>query len=305
MVRSLSAALAPALVPAVLASAVLAALPAAADPVTDARGVTVEVGDRSRVVSIGGTVTEILYDLGVDEAVVAVDSTSLFPPEALKENDNVGYMRALSAEGVLSMTPSLVLAIEGSGPPEVVELLGASSVPLVVVDDDPTPEAVTARIRFLAGLMGVPERGEALAGDVEARFATLAEAKKAITKPTRVLFVITVRDGHPMVAGSNTAADAMIRLAGGVNVAAGFDGYKPMGDEAIVEAQPEFVLVMGSGAHAVDTEALLDTPAFRTTPAGIERRLQVIDGLSLLGFGPRSPDVALTLARTLHPGQVP
>lgn len=301
MVRSLPAMLAPALV----TGFVLLAQPAAAEPVTDARGVAVEVGDRSRVVSVGGTVTEILYDLDVDEAIVAVDSTSLFPPEALKENDNVGYMRALSAEGVLSMTPSLVLAIEGSGPPEVVELLGASSVPLVVVDDDPTPEAVAARIRFLAGLMGVPERGEALARDVEARFAALAEAKKGITKPTRVLFVITVRDGHPMVAGSNTAADAMIRLAGGINVAAGFDGYKPMGEEAIVEAQPEFVLVMDNGAHAVDAKALLDTPGFRATPAGLNGRLQMMDGLSLLGFGPRSPDVALALARTLHPGQVP
>lgn len=291
---------------AIAATALLLAggLAAAAAPVTDAKGRSVEIADRSRVVSIGGTVTEILYALGVEAAIVAVDTTSLYPPTAMKDHPNVGYMRALSAEGVLSTGATLILASEAAGPPEVADLLAGSSVPLVFVDDTPAPEAVTGRIRFLAEAMGVPERGTALAAKVDDGFARLAEARAKVKAPAKVLFILAVRDGHPLVAGSGTAADAIIGLAGAENIAAGFEGYKAMGDEAIVEAQPDVVLMMRNGDHQPDA-GLLDSPAFAATPAGRDKRLVVMDGQSLLGFGPRTPEVALELVRTFHPGQVP
>ena len=81
---------------------------------------TSSVKDASRIVSIGGAVTEILYALGLKDRVVAVDATSLYPDEALKQKPSVGYFRALSAEGVLGLNPSLVLAIDGAGPKETV-----------------------------------------------------------------------------------------------------------------------------------------------------------------------------------------
>lgn len=280
-----------------------AATAAAAASVTDARGRTVDVSDRTRVVSIGGTVTEILYALGLDGAIVAVDTTSLYPPQALKDHPNVGYMRALSAEGVLSTNPSLILASEMAGPPEVADLLAGSSVPVAFVDDTPSHAAVTERIRFVAAAMDVPEKGEALAKTVEDGFAALDAARAQVKTPARVLFVLSVRDGHPLVAGRGTAADAIIGLAGGTNIAAGFEGYKAMGDEAIIEAQPDVVIVMANGDHKPDP-GFLDMPAFAATPAGKDKRLIVMDGQSLLGFGPRTPEVALDLARTLHPGQV-
>jgi len=292
--------------PAAVAAILLAAgsLGALAAPLTDARGRTVEIADRSRVVSIGGTVTEILYALGVEAAIAAVDTTSLYPPAAMQDHPNVGYMRALSAEGVLSTGATLILASEAAGPPEVTDLLAGSSVPMVFVDDTPTPEAVTGRIRFLAAAMGVPERGAALAAKVDDGFARLAAARAEVKTPAKVLFVLAMRDGHPMVAGRGTAADAIIGLAGATNIAAGFEGYKAMGDEAIVEAQPDVVLMMQNGDHKPDA-GMLDTAAFAATPAGRDKRLVAMDGQSLLGFGPRTPAVALELVRTLHPGQLP
>src|SRR5690349_12078465 len=91
--------------------------------VVDAAGRKVEIADASRIVSIGGAVTEILYALGLKERIVAIDSTSLYPPDAAREKPSVGYMRALSAEGVLGLNPSLVLASEGSGPKETIAVL--------------------------------------------------------------------------------------------------------------------------------------------------------------------------------------
>ncbi len=277
--------------------------PARAEPLVDARGTPVGTPDTSRIVSIGGAVTEILYDLGLEDRIVAVDTTSTAPARALAEKPNVGYMRALSAEGVLSTGPSLIVATEGAGPPEVVEVLAASSVPVVLVDDATTPEAVAGRIRFLAAAMGAEERGAELAGEVEDGFATLAAARAGIRSPARVLFVISLRDGVPMAAGTGTAADAIIGLAGGVNVAAGFEGYKPMSEEAVLAAAPDVVLMMTSGAHAAGGDVLA-LPAFRGTPAAANGRLVTMDGQSLLGFGPRTPAVARALAAELHPGQI-
>jgi iron complex transport system substrate-binding protein len=286
-----------------LLGAALAAAPVRADALVDARGTTVVDVDRSRVVSIGGAITEILYDLGLDGSVVAVDTTSTEPPRALAEKPNVGYMRALSAEGLLSTGPTLILATEGAGPPEVIDVLSQSSVPLVLVDDETTPEAVADRIRFVAAVMGAPERGAALAAAVEAEFAALAQTRAAVTKPSRVLFVLTLRDGLPMVAGTDTAADSIIRLAGAVNAGAGFDGYKPMTEEAVVASAPDVVLMMRSAAHAAGDDVLAQ-PAFRGTPAAAGGRLVTMDGQSLLSFGPRTPAVARALSAELHPGQV-
>ena len=113
--------------------------------VRDAAGRNVEVKDASRIVSVGGAVTEILYALGLADRIVAVDTTSLFPAEALKQKPNVGYMRALSAEGVLGLNPSLVLAIDGAGPKETIAVLEAATVPLVRVPDRYTARASSRR----------------------------------------------------------------------------------------------------------------------------------------------------------------
>lgn len=286
---------------AALVATMLAAPAAADETVVDAHGRRVTVADTARVVSIGGTVTEILYDLGLADRIVAVDSTSLFPPQALAEKASVGYMRALSAEGVIATGPSLILAIDGSGPPPVIDVLAASGVPFVAVDDDPSRAAVTRRVRFLAGLMGAEQQGERLVAEIEANFAALDAARAEAIAAPRVLFVIAFRDGQPMVGGADTAADAIVTLAGGVNAAAGFSGYKPMSEEAVLAAAPEVVVAMAHAGAAADPFAA--SPALAATPAGAAKRFVEMDGLSLLGFGPRTPAVALALARAI--GAVP
>jgi heme transport system substrate-binding protein len=131
---------------------VFAATPASGDAVTvrDAAGRTVTIKDARRIVSVGGAVTEILYALGLEQRVVAVDTTSLYPPRALTEKPNVGYMRQLSPEGVLGLGPSLVLAAEGSGPKETIAVLEAASVPFVQIPDRFTGAGIVEKIRLIA-----------------------------------------------------------------------------------------------------------------------------------------------------------
>jgi iron complex transport system substrate-binding protein len=285
----------------VLAATLIA--PAAADAITvrDASGRSVEVKDASRIVSVGGAVTEILYALGLSERIVAVDTTSLFPAEALKRKPNVGYMRALSAEGVLGLNPSLVLAIEGAGPKETVAVLEAATVPLVRVPDRYTADGIIEKIKMVADVAGEHDRGKCLAGKVGEDLAALTTLREKIRQPKKVLFVLSLLNGKPMVAGRNTAADGIIKLAGGVNAIDAYEGYKQISDEAIIAAGPDTVLVMQRQQEPLDAKTVFAHAAFATTPAAAQKSFVSMDGLYLLGFGPRTATAARDLALSLYP----
>lgn len=259
----------------------------------------------SRIVSIGGAVTEILYALGLGDRIVAVDTTSLHPPEAMRTKPNVGYLRQLSAEGILSVRPSLVIAADGAGPPDVLKLVREAGVTLVAVPEDPSEAGVLARIATVAQAVGRGAEGRTLAQDTERRFAELAALRQRIEGPARALIVLSLQNGRVMVGGRNTTADGMLTLAGALNVAAAIDGYKAMTDEAIVAAAPEVIVMMdhGPGGHA--SADLLQRSSLAQTPAGREQRLVTMNGLYLLGFGPRTPDAARDLLHALHPASKP
>ena len=120
-------------------------------------------------------------------------------------------------------------------------------------------------------------------------------------KPPRVLFVLSLQNGRPMVGGRGTAADAMIRLAGGANAADAIDGYKPMTDEGIIAAAPDVILKMNNGNMVGAPDDIFSLPAFAATPAAANRALIAMDGLYLLGFGLRSPDAVRDLMAALYP----
>lgn len=256
-----------------------------------------------RIVSLGGAVTEILYRLGRDASVVGVDATSLHPAEALGTKPNVGYLRALGAEGLLSLRPDLVLAMAGAGPPDALRLVAEAGVRIVRVPEEPSEAGVLARIARVAEAVEAGPEGQALAAGVEEGFAALARLRAALPPDrVRVLAILSIQNGRPLVAGRGTTGDAILRLAGAANaVGDALEGWKPLSDEGVVAARPEALLVLsrGPGEPAPDPFAL---PAFAATPAARERRLLVRDGLALLGFGPRAPDAARELLAALHPG---
>ncbi len=280
--------------------AAAAATPARTATVTTGRPVT--VGDTSRIISIGGAVTEILYALGLAKNITAVDTTSLYPPQAMQEKPNVGYMRQLSAEGVLGMNPTLILSIETAGPKETIAILQAAKIPLVVVPDAYSGEGIIDKIRIIADAVGVPERGKCLIEQVRTDLDTLARIEKKIEKPRRVLFALSFVNGRAMVSGQKTAADGIIRMAGGVNSIREYDGYKPINDEAVVAAKPDVVLAMDRGGPLnLTAGTVFKHPGFAATPAAADKAFVSMDGLYLLGFGPRSARAARDLATTLYP----
>ncbi len=252
----------------------------------------------NRIVSVGGAITEIIYALGEQDRLVARDITSNYPPEALELPD-VGYIRRLSPEGILSVNPDLIIAEEGSGPPEAVDLLKEAAINIVEIPDGFTSDAVIAKIHAVAETLGVPDKGDVLAVDVAEQMRQ-AVARTTGIQNKKVLFILSMQGGRVMASGQNTAADGIITLAGGENAVQGFDGYKPLTDEAITESGAEVILMMRrKGDHGLDDATLFTHPALSVLPAAQTRSVVRMDGMLLLGFSVRTAQAVTDLSTAL------
>jgi iron complex transport system substrate-binding protein len=281
----------------------LAAVPALAEApaLADAEGKPIARGDARRLIVVGGALTEIVYALGAEASLVAVDTTSQYPPDALKRLPNVGYMRALSAEGVLSQKPTLILAEGDAGPPAALAQLRNAGAPLVLLRKSPTPEGVVYKMRAVARVLGKDAEGERLAGAFEADMAALAAAIAKAGRRPKVVFLLSASRGL-LAAGQDTAADHVIALAGGANAIQGYTGYKPLSGEAVIAGAPDVILATEHGLAQLGGAArLLERPDLAETPAGRGLRVVALDALLVLGFGPRTPLGVRFLAEKLHP----
>lgn len=257
-----------------------------------------------RIVSVGGDITEIIFALGLGDRIVAVDTTSHYPPDAVTEKKSVGYMRALSTEGVLSMTPTLILASVDAGPPEVVAALKSSTVPFVEIDAEHTPDGVVHKIKTVAETLGAAAEGETLARSVTEEFERAAAARGTITTPVRALFILAQQEGRTIVAGSKTSAEAIFTLAGAVNAVTGFEGFKPLSDEAAITAAPDVIVIMqrrgGTNAGQLAKE-IAAMKGLGSSPAAKAGRIIEVDGSYMLQFGPRAGTAVADLMRRFYP----
>jgi iron complex transport system substrate-binding protein len=261
----------------------------------------VSAADASRVISVGGAVTETVYRLGRAEALVAVDSTSTWP-EAARELPDVGYMRQLSAEPILSLRPDHVIAAAGAGPPVIFEQLRDAGVRVTRVPDTPSAAGVVTRVKTVARALGVEPEGRRLATRLETRFERLrARVASVETRPTAVV-LIAAGAGNLMAAGRDTTAEGLLGLAGAGNAVDAWSGYRPLSAEAMIEAAPEWIVLTEAALEALGgREGVRAHAALGATPAARDGRILAMDGLLLLGFGPRTPAAAQRLAARLHP----
>ena len=288
------------------------ATPTAATPVlpvtvTDGSGTEVTVSDLSRIVMINGDLTEVVYDLGLGDNIVAVDVSATYPPQ-MRELPSVGYQLAVSAEAVLSFEPTLVIARNNFlGPIEVIDQIRAAGVPLLLFDWDDTIETPMNKARDVGAALGVAEAGEALATQIQSEVdaANALVANVPDDEKPRVMFILfRAQQGLQLIGGTGTPLDAMIPAAGGVHVAAeiGVEGYQPLTPEALISASPDAIILQEVGYESIGGEAgILEIPGIAETPAGENKAFFAYDDLALLSLGPRTGDILQQMIADLHP----
>ncbi len=254
--------------------------------------------DKQRIVTLGGSVTEITFALGAGVEVIGTDLSSTYPAEVQKL-PRVGYWRTLSAEGVLSLQPSLVLADHECGPPSSLQQIEKAGVPVQRLPESISPEGMRTRIRAIATALSRKEQGEELIRRVDQEYSNAQKLVQALPGKPRTLFVYMRGSSIFSAGGAGTHADAMIRLCGGVNVAASINGMKPVSPEFFMQSQPDVLIVTTSGLESAGgIEPLRQRPGLAETPAVRNGHILVVDDLAFLGFGPRMPEAIRQVAET-------
>ncbi len=255
--------------------------------------------DTSRIVSVGGSLTEIVYALGAEKMLAGRDQTSIYPDAAKKLLD-VGYMRQLAPEGVLSVNPTGILLLEGSGPQDTLDVLKKASVPMIVVPEAFTGESVVRKIEIVGKALDQEDKAKELAAEVSRDIEAAEKAAAGHNPRKRVLFVLSAPGGRMMASGTGTAADGMIRLAGGENVISEYHGYKQLTDEAVEKKAPDMILIMNTGSDGMTPESLMKNPVIAATPAGRNGNIISMEASYLLGFGPRTGAAIRDLSAKLY-----
>ncbi|WP_298010770.1 ABC transporter substrate-binding protein [uncultured Aquabacterium sp.] len=273
---------------------------------TDVKAAPTATGRPPRLVTVHGSLTEIAFALKAQATLVGTDTTSAYPPAA-QQTTKVGYMRSLSAEGLLALQPTAVLGTEEAGPAVVLAQVRAAGIPVTLAASRHRFEDVTDKIHLVAQATGRGPAGRDVAASLQRQWQT-TQAQVARTTASRlarkaaaprVLFVMA-HGGAAMTAGTDTAADAVLGLVGASNALTGVRGYRALNAEAAAAAQPDVVLTTTESlAFVGGAERFWQQPGLALTPAARHQRLIALDAMGLLGFGPRMPAVLDDLRRQL------
>lgn len=246
-----------------------------------------------RIITLSGALTETVDALGLGKSIVAVDITSIYPVY-VNSLPKVSKNRSVSAEGLISFNPDLVIAPEGSVSKEIAYQLTSAGIKLITIKQEYSVGGAVAFIKAVAAALQIPQKGEALARQTQTRIAKAVAAIKKTGKLPKVLFIYARGTGVMLVAGQYTNIDAIITLAGGKNAAQGFDNFKPYTTEALAEANPDVILMFDFGLSSLGGEdGVLKMPGVAQTTAGKNKRIVQMDADLLANFSVRL-DQAIT-----------
>lgn len=251
-----------------------------------------------KIVSLDGTLTEILCELGYEKNIVGVDVTSSYP-ESMNKLPKAGHNRNVNAEAVIAMQPTVVIALEQGMKPEVAEQFKTAGIPVVLLHREYSLQGTRDLVKALADTLGKPEEATRITKQIDTDLAALPKYD-TVNKP-KVLFIYARGAGTMSVAGTATAPNTMINLAGGINAAAEVDGFKPFTAEAVVRENPDVILFFDSGLESLGgAEGLLTVPGIASTNAGKNKKFITMDGQYLAGLGPRMGKAVVDLAALIH-----
>ena len=255
-----------------------------------------EVDDATRIAIAGGSLTEIVYMLGLEEQIVATDTTSVYP-ESAQDFPSIGYVRALSTEGILSIKPTLLLSEDDAGPPHVIKQLESLEVVIRTVPEEQTANGIIDKALCVARILGVDlEKQDSLKKLLEKDVSRLSVPKERL-KEVRGSVIFGINDGIPTIAGKETSGHSLLEMIGIENTFADVSGWKPVSLEAMVSANPQVLIVP---RRALDIsggqEVVIESKSIQMTEAGKKEQFIVADTMALLGFGPRTLATAADVA---------
>ena len=257
--------------------------------------------DNSKVVGAGGSITETIFFLNLQENLVARDLTSNFPKEAL-DLPSIGYVRNLSSEGLLSLSPTLILGEGDVGPPNIIEQVKNTSVDFRIIPDEYTPSGIIRKVSCVGEILGASRE------QIKNKISKLNTSVKILNdlstnpdlKNLKIMLVLMMRGSSPIVAGSGTSGAGFIKMIGARNALSKLEGWKPVSLENIRVSNPDYIIITSRGFKPFGTsQKFLTQTGLIKTNAGKKGNLIIEDGMALLGFGPRTIATAIKASKKI------
>lgn len=279
--------------------------------IVDTQGSSVTVTDTSRILALDlyGSLSRIVFELGLGDSVVGRDVSSDFAEISdrplVTQNGH-----DLNAEAILDLAPTLIVTDSSLGPWDTILQMRDAGVPVVVVDSHRSIDTIDTLVDQVSAAVGLAERGEILKSRLDASIASTIGDIAAIApaddaRKLRMVFLyVRGQSGIYYMFGEGSGADDLVTSLGGVDVAAeiGWSGMRPLTDEGLIAAAPDLVLMMTGGLESVDgVDGLLEAvPALAQTPAGQNRRVVDMADTQILSFGPDTPRTLEALAVAIY-----
>ena len=245
------------------------------------------------IVVAGGSITEIIYFLNLQNKLVGVDVTSNYPLNA-KKLPSIGYIRNLSIEGLLSLKPNLILAEESIGPPIILKQLNKTSVEFRIIKNNYTIDGINEKFLCISKILDVEINNNI---DYK-KFVNNVKKLKSFVKNNNkekkdILLILMMKGTSPIIAGKNTSGHGFIKMIGQNNSMGKVSGWKPVSSEQILIANPNYIIVTKRALKDFTSiEKFLKLPGISSTKAAKNKNVFIKDGMSLLGYGPRTINVA-------------
>ena len=255
--------------------------------------------DATKTVIAGGSLTEIVYFLEEEENIIGVDITSNFP-EATSDLPSIGYVRALSSEGILSLKPSLILGENDMGPPLVIEQLSLTGLDVRILEEDHSSSGILYKIECLSKVFDTRAKDTLSKIDLIKEDISYLNELSKVNKDSdiKVMLILNMQGTSPIVAGLGTSGDGFISMTGASNAANQFEGWKPISSEAIIAYNPDYIIITNRGMSSFpDVQSLANTTSLRLTSAAQNGRILQEDVMAMLGFGTRTISTAIQFAK--------
>lgn len=257
-----------------------------------------------RMVVISKQYNEIIWELGAQQNVVGVDLSSIYPPE-IKKLPTVGYHRALSTEGILSLKPDLIVHDNSVGPESVMQQMEALKIPSKsFTKDSGTIEGTKRLVREMGAYFNREHEADSLCNLLDAQMQqAMAQANYTDTPTVAVIHFGRIGEGRYLVMTNKGTAGKIVEWAGGKMVVEGEKGMMPLSAEVFLKANPDIILVTDFGFDRLGgtTDKVMELPGVAETNAAKNKRIYRVWEQDIVYMGPRTGQVVMDFQKLIHP----
>ena len=257
--------------------------------------------DASRIVSIGSSITEIIYFLNSQDQIIAIDITSNFPEDA-KKFPSVGYIRNLSAEGLLSTNPSIIISEDDIGPKNIIKQIQDTKTELRIIPEEQTLNGIIQKIQCVGNIVGQQKETEKkISSEINPVINKIKEIKREKDLSNiKIMMILSTEGNSTVVAGSNTSGDSFIKMLGATNIFASINGWKAVTAETILLKNPDYIIIPEKDLHKQsNVNTISENVILKETNAGKNNGYIIKDGMAILGYGPRTIFTLMDVLNTI------